>query len=93
MKKKQYTTEQKAEAAAEIMQRAVEISNTTPHSVFVNYAPHVSWIEVRIFNGGWKRDAFPDRDLRVYFDLEYNEPETEVKDIMDALDKLQQRAK
>jgi hypothetical protein len=93
MKKKQYTTKQKAALAARIIRKAVEISNTTPHDVFVGYSPHVDLIEVRMFEGGWKRDSFPDKELRVYFDLEYNDPETEAKDIMDALAELQKDAK
>jgi hypothetical protein len=57
MGKKQYTTKQKMALAAKIMQRAVEISETTPHDVFVRYSPHVDWIDVDIHIGGWERNA------------------------------------
>lgn len=92
MKNKQYTTKQKATIAARIIKKAVEISNKTPHDVFFAYSPHVDWIEVRIFEGGWHRNSFPDQELRVCFNHEYNDPEEEFNDMMDALAELEKDA-
>lgn len=59
MKSKQCTTKQKVEMAIKIMLRAVEISEITPHEVFVRYAPHVDYIDVDIHIGGWERNKTP----------------------------------
>jgi len=92
MKSKQYTAKQKAAIAAKIIKKAVEISETTPHDVFCEYSPHVDWIVVRIFEGGWISTA-DWHELRVYFGHEYNDPEAEIKEIMDALAELEKDAK
>lgn len=91
MKKKQYTTKQKAALAARIMKRAVEISETTRHDVFCEYSPHVDWIEVSIHIGGWISGNDRDNYLSVGFG-EYRNPEAEIAEVMAALDKLQQGA-
>ena len=86
-KKKQYTTKQKAALAAKIMQWAVVISETTPHDVFCDYSPHVGWLEVQIYLGGWVADKGYDDS----FCLDFKYPELLdrcVKEVMEALDKL-----
>lgn len=46
--------EQKVEIAQRILERAMRISDSTKHDIFVWYAPHVNNIEVHIHRGGWK---------------------------------------
>ena len=49
--------ERKKEIAALLIGKAVEVTNTTEHDVFVGYAPHVNWIDVRIYRNGWYKGA------------------------------------
>lgn len=45
---------EKINMAQTLIERAIMISDTTKHDVFVWYSPHVNWIEVEIHTDGWK---------------------------------------
>lgn len=47
------TTEERIKIAQELMKRAIEISDTTEHDVFCDFAPHVNCITISIHRGGW----------------------------------------
>lgn len=66
--------ERKKEIAAELIQKAVEVTNTTNHDVFVDYAPHVNWIDIRIYHNGWHKEA-TGACLYVHFDANYDTEE------------------
>ncbi len=57
-----------------IVQLALEISTTTEADVFVNYSPHVGWIEVAIFKHGWRRDRIFDKRYACKFDYLNGDP-------------------
>ena len=56
MKNKKITTEEKVTIAQELVKRAIEITETTEHDIFVEYAPHVDSLTVSIHRGGWERN-------------------------------------
>ena len=86
---KDYPAEKQAEIAAEIIQKAVEVSNSTSHDVFVHYSPHVKWIDIVVHRGGWKEHAGD--LLRVGFSW-YEDTEADFKEVMAVLDDLNEDA-
>lgn len=50
------TTEEKIKIAQELIKRAVEISDTTEHDVFCEFAPHVNNVTIGIHRGGWENN-------------------------------------
>lgn len=66
-------THQKVEIAQRILKRAMEITDSTKHDIFVWYAPHVNTIEVHIHRGGWeanKNCTYLQVDLRNSHDID-----------------------
>ena len=51
--------------AAELIRTAVDISTNTVHDVFVDYSPHVQWIDVRIWIDGWNEGENFHREFRI----------------------------
>lgn len=55
-------TERKISIAKAIIEKAIEVSDKTKHDVFVDWAPHVQWVEVDIYLGGWKTGKMTTRN-------------------------------
>lgn len=91
MERKCYTPKQKSAIAVKVIRRAVEISNTTPHDVFVAYSPHVDWISVHVHRGGWELNP-SSTDLLVSFN-KYDDAESDLSIVMAAFDGLAKDAK
>lgn len=78
--------ERKKEIAVELISKAVEISETTEHDVFVDYSPHVDWIELNIHKNGWNKDSLASR-ITVNFD-DFYDGESEFENAMAVLESL-----
>ena len=78
--------ERKKEIAAELIKKAVEISETTNHDVFVIYSPHVQWIEIDIHKNGWNKNSTSSR-MTVNFDPVYDS-ESQFENAMAVLESL-----
>ena len=51
-----FPTGEKAAIAQAIIKRAIELSDTTKHDIFLEWAPHVNQLNVGIHRGGWSRN-------------------------------------
>lgn len=51
---------------SEFLGLAVKISEEKGHDVFIEYSPHVRWMAVRVFLGGWDVEKKPDYDTYFY---------------------------
>lgn len=60
-------TERKISIAKAIIEKAIEVSDKTKHDVFVDWAPHVQWVEVDIYLGGWKKRKNDDKKFTISF--------------------------
>ena len=80
--------ERKKEIAAELIKKAVEISETTDHDVFVYYSPHVDLIDLNIHKNGWNGDS-PSHasSITVSYDPFYDS-ESEFENAMAVLESL-----
>ena len=78
--------ERKKEIAAELIKKAVEISETTDHDVFVDYSPHVNWIDITIHLHAWKKNT-QGLQIFVIFD-ENHDTETELRRAMEILNSM-----
>jgi hypothetical protein len=86
--KKNLTAKQQAEMAAKIIKKAVQVTEKTPHDVFVEYAAHVKAIFVNIHRGGWNKNKnsyrleawFTLGDIDAEFDVIIRELENLAKD-------------
>lgn len=61
------TTQEKVEIAQMLVRRAIEITETTEHDVFFDYAPHCDTLTVSIHRGGWEKNKKSSR-IDVSFD-------------------------
>lgn len=78
--------ERKKEIAAEMISRAVEISASTKHDVFVDYSPHVKWIELTVYKNGWDAKK---HGVSIFVDMNDNhDTEEEFNAAMAALESL-----
>lgn len=59
------STKEKIEMAQTLIEKAIMVSETTKHDVFVYYSPHVNIIDVDIHTGGWKRGIPGDRRFTI----------------------------
>lgn len=80
--------EMKVEICQRILERAMEITDSTKHDIFVWYAPHVNTIEVHIHRGGWKTNKRC-TTLDVDFGSEFDDVEGAVANIDAVLDTLE----
>ena len=62
------TTAQTKQLAGRITQLAMQLSEDTEHDVFVDYSPHVNWLVVLVYLGGWERDTQSDLEVKVDLD-------------------------
>ena len=62
------TTAQTKQLAGRITQLAMQLSEDTDHDVFVDYSPHVNWLVVLVYLGGWERDTQSDLEVNVDLD-------------------------
>lgn len=60
-------TERKISIAKAIIEKAIEVSDKTKHDVFVNWSPHVQWIEAHIYLGGWGFGRNEDEEFTISF--------------------------
>ena len=70
----------------EIMTKAIEISKNTKSTIFVDYAGHVNWLEVRIFVNGWEENK--DYDINIRAELGKEDAIEDLKHILEELKKL-----
>lgn len=56
---------EKIKMAQALTAKAIMVSETTKHDVFIHYSPHVNWIEVAIYHDGWKMGALYDSEFRI----------------------------
>ena len=80
--------EMKVEICQRILERAMAISATTEHDIFVDYAPHVDCLSVGIHRGGWKTNKRC-TTLDVDFGSEFDDVEGAVANIDAVLDTLE----
>ena len=40
-----------------LVEKVMEVNENTEHHVFFEIAPHIKWCEVRIYEGGWKKQV------------------------------------
>lgn len=40
-----------------LVEKVIEVNENTKHDVFFDIVPHVKWCEIRICEGGWKKQA------------------------------------
>lgn len=86
-------TERKISIAKAIIEKAIEVSDTTKHDVFVELCPHVQWLEAVIFINGWEIGKYEDKRFRISFDSYYADPEKEFKVCMAYMNELLAEAK
>lgn len=72
-------------AVSMVMRRAIEVTNESTADIFIDYSPHVSELELRIFENGWARDQSPTIKLRIDLDIECYEKEVIDSQILKAL--------
>lgn len=52
----------------DIMQLAIEITETTKADIFVSYEGHIDEIKIIIYANGWKKGCECDYNKRIYLD-------------------------
>ena len=87
------------EKILEIMRLALEINppeveniGEKKEAVFVEYSPHCTFLEIRIYIGGWKRDADPSYEYYIYFNADAF-PEKELDEIINLLNSIKNKEK
>ena len=80
MENKKTTTKEKVEIAQMLVRRAIEITETTEHDVFFDYAPHCDTLTVSIHRGGWEKNKKSSR-IDVSFDSNSDDTEGVLADI------------
>ena len=85
------------EKILEIMRLALEINppkieniGIKTDAVFVEYSPHCTLLEIRIYIGGWKRDADPTYEYLIYFNADAF-PEKELDEIINLLNSIKNK--
>ena len=58
--------------AHELMELAFRLK-AKKHDMFVQYSPHVEWIDVSVHVGGWHKDTNSDPQFQEYFPLNGSE--------------------
>jgi hypothetical protein len=74
------TTQEKVTIAQTLVKRAIEITETTEHDVFFDYAPHCDTLTVSIHRGGWAKNKKSSR-IDVPFDSDADDTEGILADI------------
>ena len=87
------------EKILEIMRLALEINppeveniGVKKDAVFVEYSPHCTLLEIRIYIGGWKPNADPSYEYYIYFNADAF-PEKELDEIINLLNSIKNKEK
>lgn len=68
-----------------LIDRAIEVSNESEADIFARYSAHVSEVEIRIYELGWKRGESPCKEFRIDLGCEYTKKEFKELEISKAL--------
>ena len=82
--------EKKLDSIQRILKLAIEITNNTKATVFVEYSGHINCISIRAYWQGWTSNTDCDYKVDVYFDI-YSEDvlEKQLQGIINKLEEVQ----
>lgn len=74
------------ELILEIMKLALEKNSRKKNTIFVDFSGHVEWLEIMVFEQGWKADGRPNFKVRV--DLNEETAKKELQSIIEYLKQI-----
>lgn len=77
------------ELLQKIILKAYQVDKNTKHTIFVQFAGHVKWLEVRIYLNGW--EEIRKRDIELTAHLDKKEAISELQNILDKLEELEKK--